>query len=208
MQRPPFSAVSRRFLLLGLGATALAAPLLSACGTPPPAATQAELRWTHLPPITLAVQDIGVETLYVQPRRDPNVEHLMPLTPEMAIRTWVADRVKTSGVGIYSLRVVIEEGSVIEVPLQTTQGVKGFFTTEPDLRYEAKATVVVQLLNPDGSVKVQTRQTAWRTKSISEKASLTDRERAWFELIESLMQDLNPALENGIRQYFGDAVVR
>jgi hypothetical protein len=106
------------------------------------------------------------------------------------------------------LRVVIEDASVIEVPLQTTQGVKGFFTTEPDLRYEAKATVVVQLVRPDGSVKVQTRQTAWRTKSISEKASLADREQAWFGLVEELMQDLNPALESGIRQYFGDAVVR
>jgi hypothetical protein len=195
-------------LLVGLGVSGLAVPLLSACGTPPPPATHADLRWTHLPPITLAVQDIRVETTYQPPGRDPNVEHLMPLPPETAIRTWVADRIRTSGVGIYSLRVVIEEASVIEVPLQTTQGVKGFFTTEPDLRYEAKATVVVQLVRADGSVEVQTRQTAWRTKSISEKASLAEREQAWFSLVEELMQDLNPALESGIRQYFGDAVVR
>jgi hypothetical protein len=207
MHRAPSSALSRRALLQGLAVTGLAIPLLSACGTPPPPQTFAQLRWTHLPPITLAVQGIEVVSTFHPTGKDPYVEHLMPLSPEQAVRTWVADRLKSTGVGIYTVRVQIEEASVLEVPLQTTTGVKGFFTTESEVRYEAKTTVVVQLIAADGSVEVQTRQTAWRTKSVSEKASLADREKAWFELVESQMQDLDPALEGGIRQYFGAVVM-
>jgi hypothetical protein len=201
------SVLSRRTLLQGLAVTGLAVPLLSACGTPPPPQTFAELRWAHLPPITLAVQGIEVTSTFQSTGKDPYVEHLMPLPPEKAVRTWVADRLRSTGVGIYTVRVVIEEASVLEVPLKTTDGVKGFFTTEAEVRYEAKTTVVVQLVAADGSVEVQTRQTGWRTKSVSEKASLADREKAWFELVESLMHDLDPALESGIRQYFGSAVM-
>lgn len=204
---------SRRALLRvggGVALTVATAPLLVACAETPPPAQQsyAELRWTHRPRITLAAMGPELIVNYVSPRHDPNVEHLMPLSPETAIRTWVQDRLQCTGFGTNTIRVVVDDASVVEVPLETKGGVKGFFTTEAEVRYDAKAAVTVQLLDGNGAVLVQIRQNAWRTRSVSEKASMAEREKSWYELIELMMQDLDGALESGIRSYFGDTVVR
>lgn len=208
MRRLSTSCLSRRAVLTGSLALGVTAPLLAACGNPPPPATTfADMRWTHQPPIMLAAMGPEVIDHFHAPRQDPHVEYLMPVSPDQAIRTWVQDRLQSTGVGTRTVRVVIEDASVVEVPLKTKKGVSGFFTDEPDVRYDAKASVVVQLVDANGAVEVQTRQEAWRSKSLSEKASLADRQKAWYDLVEEMMKDLDGALEKGIRGYFGTAVM-
>ncbi|SIT04881.1 hypothetical protein [Insolitispirillum peregrinum] len=210
--QPTAAALSRRSLLARVaGGVALGVtlPSLSACAeTPPAPQAPAQVGWSHKPPITLAAMGPEVLVNYVSPRHDPNVEHLMPLSPEQAIRTWARERLQCNGFGTRTVRVVVDDASVIEVPLETKGGLKGFFTDEPETRYDAKAVVSIQLVDDGGTVLTQIRQEAWRSRSINEKSSIAERERAWSELIELMMQDLDGAIESGIRSYFGDAVVR
>ncbi|MCH8213764.1 MAG: hypothetical protein IIC54_06800, partial [Proteobacteria bacterium] len=42
-----------------------------------------------------------------------------------------------------------------------------------------------------------------RSRTLREDASINDRERMWFDLIEALMRDFNAELEKNIRQYLG-----
>ncbi len=204
-----------RRLIGGLSAaTALAAVLaVAACTTQdPPSRTFAELRWTHKQPLTIAAQgDAGGPEIvqgFTPPLRDPHVEHLMPLPPHKAIATWARDRLRTTGVGDKTLRVVIHDASVTETVLDTKGGVSGFFTDEPESKYDARVDVEVQLVNPDGSIDRRNRVTGWRTKSISERASLADREAAWFAMTEALMNDLDAQLEPGLEQNFGSVLLR
>jgi len=207
--RAPFS------LRLGgrLAAALLAATVVTACASEdPPARAFPDLRWTHAQPMVIAAQGAGggpeVVQAFTPPLTDPHVEHLMPLPPHKAIATWARDRLHTTGVGDKTLRVVIHDASVTETALDTKGGVKGFLTDEPEARYEARVDVEVQLVNPDGSIDRRNRVTGWRTKSISEKASLADREAAWFAMTEALMSDLNSQLDAGVRQNFDSVLLR
>lgn len=192
--------------LLGLG-------LVAACSTDaPPRKEFPELRWTHKQPLTVAAQgeDGGpvVVQAFTPPGGSDHVEHLMPLPPQRAIETWARDRLHTTGVGDRTLRVVIHDASVTEEVLKTEGGVTGFFTDEPESRYKATVDVEVQLVTPDGRVERSNRLTGWRTKAIGEKASLADREAAWFAMVEALMTDLDAQLGPGLRDNFGSALLR
>lgn len=202
MRLPRLSSLLRPLALL------LVAVTVTACATDgPPRRGIPELRFTNLPPLQLAAQGPQINSLYVSPLRNPNVEHLMPVSPERAIRQWVQDRLHTTGTGLDSVVVEIRDASVVETRLQTKSGLTGFFTDDQEAKYDAKANVVVRLVGPDGKTKAEAFASAWRTRSLNEKASLADREQVWFELVEQLMRDMDQQLDSGIRQYFADAML-
>lgn len=205
--RPRSRLLLSVLVALGLGVTA------AACTTEaPPRKAFPELRWTHKQPLVIAAQGEAGGPVIVQeftpPLSGDHVEHLMPLPPQQAIATWARDRLRTTGVGDRTLRVVIRDASVTERALETKGGISGFFTDEPEARYEARVDVDVQLVKPDGTVERSNRLTGWRTKAISEKASLADREAAWFAMVEALMGDLDAQLGPGVQSNFGSALLR
>lgn len=203
MRLPRLSTLLRPLALM------LVAVTLAACATEgPPKRGTPELRFTNLAPLMVAAQGPRIQTVYVSPLRNPNVEHLMPVSPERAIRQWVQDRLHATGAGVDTLVVEIRDASVVETRLSTKKGVVGFFTDDQEAKYDAKANVVLQMRGPDGRVKAEAFTSAWRTRSINEKASLADREQIWFDLVEELMRDVDQQLETGLRQYFSDYLLR
>jgi hypothetical protein len=195
--------------LLTAAALAVAAALtLSACATePPPQRAFADLRFNTQAPLSFGTQGPEIINNFRPPMGDPHVEHLMPLPPEKAIRTWVADRLQASGVGNDTLRITINNASVTETPLDTQGGVRGFFTDQQDLRYDARADVVVQIVDLNGRVRAEAVSNVWRSRTLPQKASLAERERLWFQLVERLMQDLDSQLSTGLRQHFRDFLI-
>ncbi|MFA7431028.1 MAG: hypothetical protein WCZ23_12800 [Rhodospirillaceae bacterium] len=195
--------------LLTAAALAVAAVVtLSACTTePPPARAFAELRFTNQAPLSFGAQGPEIINNFRPPMGDPHVEHLMPLPPEKAIRTWVGDRLQASGVGNNTLRVTINNASVTETPLDTKGGVRGFFTDQQELRYDARADVVVQIIDMEGRVRAEAVSNVWRSRTLGQKASLAERERLWFELVERLMLDLDSQLTTGLRQHFREFLI-
>lgn len=196
--------LSRRRVLIGL--TALAAVGLAACTSdaPPPRAFP-ELRFTTQPPLVFAAQGPVIDNQARLPGIDPHVEHLMPLPPHRAVEVWARDRLQTTGVGDHTLRVVIREASVTETPLEVQRGVRGFFTDQQEARYDARIDVAVRMIDAAGTVIAESNAVARRSRTLSQRASLAERERLWFELIERLMHDmdasLTPSLRNHLRSY-------
>lgn len=184
-------------------ALAVAAAGLAACtADAPPQRAFADLRFTNQAPLVFGAQGPEVINRFTPPMADPHVEHLMPLPPEKAIRTWAADRLQATGVGSNILRVTINNASVTETALATKGGVSGFFTDQQELRYDARADVVVQVVDPSGRVLAEATSNVWRARTLNQKASLAERERMWYLLVETLMQDLDSQLTTGLRQYF------
>lgn len=200
------SLLPRLFLSAALAASAATLAACSSEAPPPPAFP--ELRFTHAAPLVFGTQGPEVVSRFTPPLADPHVEHLMPLPPEKAIRTWAADRLQATGIGNAVLRVVINDASVTETPLDTKGGVSGFFTDQQELRYDARADVAVQVVSPDGQVLAEATSNVWRSRTLNQKASLAEREKMWFRLVEALMQDLDSQLTSGLRQYFRDYLVR
>ena len=94
--------------------------------------------------------------------------------------------------------------SVVEVPLKRSQGVKGLFTRDQSERYDAVIDMMAEIRDEAGNVRVTVESTATRSRSVSENISLIEREKVWFEMTESMMTDLNTALENQIRIHMKD----
>ena len=157
-----------------------------------------KISFAHLQPISLNVARIEVENRYVSPATRPNVEHEFPVSPAAVASNWGRDRLRAVGASGVA-RVIVRRASVVEVPLKRTTGVTGAFTRDQSERYEAVIDMMVELRDATGNVRVTAESTAKRSRSVSENISLNDREKIWFEMTESMMADLNTALENQVR---------
>lgn len=178
-----------------LAALVLAAAL-AACATPPEENRFAQLTYDHLPAIKLDVAGIRVVDAYQPPLEPPYIEHEVPVKPADAAQNWARDRLVATGEDRTAV-FTVETASITEERLETEGGISGLFTSEPTERYEARIRVRLQVGGTGDEIAVEAR----RTTSVMEGASLNDRERAWYELVEKTMNDLNAQLETSIRKH-------
>ena len=172
--------------------------LLTGCATEVQKPGFSQISFAHLQPISLNVARIEVENRYVSPATRPNVEHEFPVSPAAVASNWGRDRLRAVGQSGVA-RVVVRRASVVEVPLKRTTGVTGAFTRDQSERYDAIIDMMVELRDAAGNVRVTAESTAKRSRSVSENVSLIEREKIWFEMTETMMSDLNTALENQVR---------
>ncbi|MDE0796080.1 MAG: hypothetical protein OSB76_10735 [Alphaproteobacteria bacterium] len=172
--------------------------LLAGCATEVQKPGFSQISFAHLQPISLNVARIEMENRYISPATRPNVEHEFPVSPAAVASNWGRDRLRAVGASGVA-RVIVRRASVVEVPLKRTTGVTGAFTRDQSERYEAVIDMMVELRDATGNVRVTVESTAKRSRSVSENISLNDREKIWFEMTESMMADLNTALENQVR---------
>ncbi|MCC7049288.1 MAG: hypothetical protein IT562_21430 [Alphaproteobacteria bacterium] len=158
-----------------------------------------EITFISQPKLTLDVQRVEVARDYVPPGTKPNVEHLFPVTPSDAVARWAGDRLAAAGRGRL-LRVVVKDASVVEVPLEKTGGIKGWFTTDQSERYDATLEVVVEVRSDVGREAFATARVK-RSQTIEEGASPDKRREVWYAMTEKLMADLDKELERSMRQY-------
>lgn len=147
--------------------------------------------------ITLDVATVDVVDAYAEPMREPNVEHLLAVSPSDAVRLWAADRLKAGG-GTGRAQVIIRDAAVKEVPLQRTEGVRGWFTKDQSERYDASLTVEVRVDGPGGYSGFTT-VVVGRSTTVPEDVSLAEREKAMLALVQALAADLDAKLDEAIR---------
>lgn len=185
-----------RFLFAGL-----ALALLAGCETSVPSNTFPDLRYNHLPPIRLDAVRVEVIEQYKSSGKKPYVEHEFPRRPAAIAARWGTDRLQAVGTRNV-VRMTILEGSVVEVPLARTRGVKGVFTTDQSEKYEGNLSVRIEIIGPDGRPLANVASQAKRSRTVPEDITLADREKAWFRMTEAMMNDLNLSLERQIKRHF------
>lgn len=157
----------------------------------------AELSYSHLPPINLAVGKIETVTEYVAPTKPPNVEHLFPVRPSAAAERWGRDRLRAVGVK-GTARVIVKHASVVEVPLKVKTGLRGMVTKDQSERYDAVLEIAIEIDGDRGKGSVSSR--TQRSRTVPEGITLNQREKVWFEMTEAMMRDLNAALERELNR--------
>lgn len=190
---PDLRLIDRR-LFLSLAAAGVAA----GCTRPDPTVRFADLTFAGRTPIVLDVVGLDVVDEYRMPLADPNVEHRAPLAPGAAAERWARDVLKTSGSGGRAV-FRITEGSLVERRLQTTDGVSGWFTVDQAERYDAAIKGRLDLYGADGRPLGNAQAQASRHQTIAEDASLNDRQRLWYTLVEATANDFAGAMEQAIR---------
>ena len=192
---------------IGAAAAVVAALAVSACEVAPPQQRLPQLTFAHLQPYQIDVGRVEVVNEYQSPMRDPNVEHVMPVSPEAAVKRWVQDRLQPVGT-TGAVRVVIRDGSVVEVPLKTDKGVTGLFKEQQAERYDATLALLVQVLDERNLPRAEIIARTQRSRTVPEGTTLNERDRVWFGMVEDMMNDLNGQLEGLIPQYFGQYLIQ
>lgn len=177
-----------------------AAGAVGACETAPPQRLP-ELSYKHLEPLRLDVARIDVADEYTAPAAAPHVEHLFPMPPARALRRWADDRLVAAGTPGRYARFVIQDARVIETELPRTRGVRGAFTTDQTHRYELTLAAALEIREERGNFRnAFASAKAMRSRTTAEGITLNEREKAWHELLEMTMADLNTSLERQIRE--------
>ncbi|MBT4769859.1 MAG: hypothetical protein HOO00_04965 [Rhodospirillaceae bacterium] len=178
---------------------------LAACQTPPPAQAFPDLTWTHLKPYVFNVAEIEIKSDFKPDFKAPHVEHLFPLALDKAAMRWAEDRLHAGGAPERGGRVVftVNKAEAVEALLEKKKGVEGYFTDEESEQYNLSIEVSLEVLDERGYRSGYVVAGAKRSQSVLEDITLDEREKVWFEMTESLMQELNSQLEANIKAYLG-----
>lgn len=187
----------------------LAATVLGGCQSAPPSTRSPELTYTHLGAIRLDAERIEIADEYQEPLRPPNVDHLFPTPPERAMRRWAMDRLAASGTPGRYARFVILDAKVTETNLPRTTGVAGAFTKDQSQRYDLTMSAAVEIREDRGNFRsgFATASTS-RSRTVAEDISVNQREKAWFEMLEQAMNELNTELERQVQGNMARFVVQ
>lgn len=183
-----------RRTLLAMAAAGLAA----GCARPDPTVRFADLTFTGRAPIVLDAARLEIVDEYRMPLADPNVEHRAPLAPAAATERWARDVLRASGPGGRAV-FRITNGSLVESRLKTTGGVQGWFKVDQAERYDASVGGRLDLYGADGRPLGNAEAQATRYQTIAEDASLNDRQRLWYALVEATVNDFATSMEAAIR---------
>lgn len=182
-------------------ALALACVLaLAGCQSKPPVQRLPEISFADKRPFSLDVGQLEIVPEYVSPAKRPNIEHLMPVSPENATVRWAQDRLRPMGRSGYA-RVVIRDARVIEVPLKTDKSFTGLFKEEQAERYDGSLDVAIQILDERHMPVADVVARATRTRTVPEGVSLNERDRVLYEITESMINDINAQMEQLIPSY-------
>ena len=198
--------ISRRGFagLVLAAAAAVSAGGLAGCDTPPPRRRFPELTYGHLGKFRLNVARIDIVSEYKSPFAPPNIEHLLPVSPEQTMRRWGQDRLEATGTPGRTAQFLIQDAKVTDTALPRTPGVKGAFTTDQTDRYDASFQARLLIRSERGGLR-EGEASAWATRSrtVPEGITVNAREQVWFELVEATMNDLNAELDRQIRANLG-----
>ncbi len=187
-------------VLLLLGVVAL-----TGCRTPPPENSFPELTWAHKKPYLLAVSEIVVEQQYRTRSQLPNMEERAPLPPVKAAADWAADRLKAVGSGGRA-RFIILDGSILRRELETKGGLTGLLTNDQSRQYDGRIAVELIVTDAQGNTTGRVWAEARHSRSIAENATLNQRDRILFRIVEQIMRNLDAELDKEIPRYLGPSL--
>ncbi len=183
------------------GILAVVGGLASACVAPlPPAPVYPDISFSNEPPFQLGVASIEVDDEYLPPLKPPNVDHQFPVRIAAAAARWAHDRLRAVGTE-RTARVIIKDASAIATDLPKTEGLKGLFTNDQAVRFDARVEMIVEIRDARGLPLASVSATAERSRSVTNDITLNDRDRVFYEMTKALMQDEDATLEKNIRQY-------
>ncbi len=181
---------------------AAAALVPAACSYDVRLQTLPEITFAHRPPLTLNVAAVETVSTHAASSDPARIEDRLPTPPEAALRRWAADRLRATGPSGLA-RFTITDASVTETRLPMTGGVVGLFRDDQAERYDAAAEATLELFDDLGTRLAFAQARAVRSRSLREGATLDERDRLRFELVESLMRAFDEEMEKAARRYLG-----
>ena len=195
-----FLIIGRHIFLSALGLSLLL--LTFACETPVAMQKFPKITFVHLQPFNVNVTSIEIVNQFSSLMKAPHIELKLPTSPATALIQWVKDRLKATG-KFGKLRVFIEDASATETQLDLDRSLKGQFTKQQSHLYKFSIRATALLTDASGVRLGSATATATRSTTIREDISLNERQQAWFELVDQLINDFNRQMEVSLNQHLG-----
>lgn len=181
--------------------------LLAACSSEPASIPPLQLDYSSLGQINLNVQDVNVINRAVgTPMRAPYVGHMFKPQLADAVTRWSQDRLRAAG-NVGHATVIIKEASVKEAPLNTTSGIEGWFTREQASKYIGRVEVDVEAQTPVNNTLGKASAHAAYAVTLPEKPTDVEKQEAYRAIVENIMRELNPKLEQAMRAHMAPFIV-
>jgi hypothetical protein len=183
--------------------------IVSACTTAPPAPpADISITFQHRQPIVLRVATVDVVDQHVPTLAPPHVEHLHSVTPASVVYRWANERLKTAGQR-GQVSIIVTEAGVIEQALQTTSGVGGLFSDEPDTKLLGVISARFEHVDVgpparSSSVNIQVEASV----EVLESATLNERDLAYFRVVEKLAGEFDRVMTEQVNTNLGSLIVR
>lgn len=178
--------------------------ILGACQDAPPSTAVPQMTLGKVQQVGLDVARIEVVGKYAASLEPPHVEHLFDQPPAQVARRMVNEKLRAQG-SLHTLRVVIEDASVVRRTLPVREGMEGWFYDEPSEAYKLRVVLRFELLDENDPKNVigNALVVSEREKALMESSSPADRDMAFFNMTENLVTDLDTGFHGVVRQTFG-----
>lgn len=190
--------VSFRRLLAVLG---LSLAVAACASEPPQKLLLPEITFENQQKLTFAASSVETIQEYQPSAQPPHIELSIPQPPSVVAARWTRDRVALDNSQQNRVTVIIKKAAVTEVDLKKTPGLRGSFTEDQIARFDTEVEMAVEIRDSRGFRVGEASAAARRSGSMSEKATLNDRDLIIHGLVRETMMDVNRELERNIRQY-------
>ncbi|WP_374467271.1 hypothetical protein [Ferrovibrio sp.] len=190
------ASLRRLLAVFGLGLA------VAACANEPPQKLLLpEITFENQPKLTFAASSVETIQEYQPSAQPPHIELSIPQPPSVVAARWTRDRVALDNSQQNRVTVIIKKAAVTEVDLKKTPGLRGSFTEDQIARFDTEVEMAVEIRDSRGFRVGEASAAARRSGSMSEKATLNDRDLIIHGLVRETMMDVNRELERNIRQY-------
>jgi hypothetical protein len=183
-------------LILALTASAL----LTACSSEPARTPPPKLDYSTLGKIYLNTQDLRVINRAENGRQPPSAVTSQRPTVSEAVARWVQDRLQATGATGHAT-LIIKEASVVEKSIPMETGVGSWFTRQQATKYLGRVEVDIEAQSPVNNTTGNATAHAVQAITLPENPNEAEKEKAYRELLDSLMNDLNKKLDQAIRDH-------
>ena len=174
--------------------------VLAACGSHQTTSSNRDIAFTHLEPYLLDVANLEIVNTYKPPFKEPFVEHLVPVSPSAAAWKWATHLLRPVG-DEGTVRVTILDAKVVGEVLEVNQDLKSLFTSEQAARYDARIEITIDILDDRRISRAYVSGNATASSTVSEDATLAERDEIMIELIATLLGTLHTAITHQIEQF-------
>ena len=88
---------------------------------------------------------------------------------------------------------------MVAVPLKKSSGLTGLVTKDQAERYDARVAVELLIYDVQGRQVASAQGQAVRSRSVREDITLTERDQVWYDMVKTIMAELDEQLTKTIK---------
>jgi len=154
--------------------------------------------------ISINASEIEIDNRYDMPHALPHIEHFFPISLEITIKNLIDSKLLALGQE-NKLKVIIDDLSVVKEKLPEDTSFIGTFRKFPTHVLKSRIVMRFELVDANRPDVILGHSTlvAKRDRHIVDDMSISEKEHAYYQLTEDLVDDVYKGFADTVQKYFG-----